>query len=227
MQKKIGSTLLSASIICADMLRLRDQVSELVENKIDMIHFDVMDGVFVPRYGLHPEMLSAIRSVTDTPVDVHLMVCDPEPYIQQFCEAGADIITVHVEGNLHLDRTLRLIRKYGSRVGVALNPATSPKEIEWFFEDLDYILVMGINPGIVGHPLCTKIDEKISIVRGMADRASKAVIVAVDGGVSMVSAPQLVARGADCLICGTSTIFKNDRSLGSTVSELRERLAVI
>jgi len=219
MHKK--SILMSASLICADMLNLNREIDELEKASINMIHFDVMDGNFVPRFGLHPEIIYAVRKKTKIPIDVHMMVSDPEPYIESFAKAGADIITVHVENNMHLDRTIRLIRQNGSKVGLAINPATDVSLLKWSLIYADYILIMGINPGILGHAFCEHTVEKIKEIISMRTSLGSTALIAVDGGVSKLTIPSLIKAGTEVLICGSATIFKPDIALGEAVIDLR------
>ncbi len=215
---------LAASLICADMLDLGTEVERLERGQADHIHLDVMDGVFVPRYGLPPEVLSAVRKRTSIPVDVHLMVADPEPYIDTFVRAGADIVTFHIESTMHASRVIGRIRQAGARAGVALNPATSPNVLEWIAEDLALVLVMAINPGIVGHRLIPGMIAKITQVRDLVNGVNPTCIVEVDGGVTFESAPRMVAAGADMLVCGNSTIFRPDRPVDKALRDLRASL---
>ncbi len=216
--------LLSASLVCANMLDIRRDVISLENAGIDYIHFDVMDGLSVQRYGLHPEMLAAVRSMTAIPVDVHLMVVNPEPYIGIFAEAGASIITVHAEGNHHLHRTLSLIKKKGIRAGIALNPATSLHVLDYILPDVDLILLMAINPGIVGHPLWEGVMKKIEDIRELLGNGN-APLIEIDGGVTFESAPVMIRKGANMLVCGSSTIFKKNESIETKVFELRNVLS--
>lgn len=215
---------LSASIICANMLDIGVEIECLKRAKVETIHFDVMDGVFVPRLGLHPEMLQAIRSRTDIPIDVHLMVEDPEPYLEAFVEAGATYVTVHVENNHHLLRTLQKIRKLGAKPGVALNAATPLSVLDYMLEETDLVLLMGINPGIVGHPLWPRTIGKIADLRARIGSA-QGPLISIDGGVSFSSAPDMVAAGADLLVCGTSTIYRPPVPLEQKVEEFRALLS--
>lgn len=215
---------LAASLICADPLNVGRDVENLVRGGIDGIHFDVMDGVFVPRYGLPPEFLEALRQQTSVPVDAHLMVADPEPYVDTFVQAGADVITFHVEATNHAHRVAKRIRAAGVRAGVALNPATPIDSLEWLLDEVSLVLVMAINPGIVGHKLIPAMVDKVERIRAMIDARGLEIEVEVDGGVTFESAPAMVRAGATLLVCGSSTIFRPDEALVDKIGELREHL---
>lgn len=214
---------LSASLICADLMDLEEEIKRLEEAKIDYIHFDVMDGVFVPRYGLYPEMLQAMKDVSSIPVDVHMMVVNPEPYIETLKKAGADIMIVHIEGNNNLHRTLKLIKDSGMKAGVALNLATPLNVLDYILEDIDWVMLMAINPGIVGHKLVPKVMDKISELRKKIS-GHPHIKIEIDGGVSFESAPEMIKAGADILVCGSSTIFKKEQRVDDKVRELRESI---
>jgi len=215
---------LTASIVCGNMLDIQGDFEQLQRGEIDGVHFDVMDGRFVPRYGLHPEMLQAIHRVTSLPVDVHMMVEDAEPFVQTFAASGADTITVHAEAQRHLHRTVQMIRSQGVRAGVALNPATSLTVLDYLWGDIDLVLLMGINPGIVGHQLIAGTYKKIEELRGRILHAPHPIRIEIDGGVTSESAPRMVAAGADVLVCGNSTIFKNGRPVSEWIRSLRHTI---
>lgn len=203
MEKKFEIT---ASLICGDPLNLEKAIHEILEADIDYIHFDVMDGVFVPRFGLYPEILTRLRAITDIPVDVHMMVTDPELYIDTYAKAGANIYYVQVENNNNLHRTLRLIKNSGMKPGVVLNMATPVYALDYILEDIDYIMLMAINPGIVGHTIIETIYKKIKDVKKRIEGTNIKIII--DGGVSKESSARMVNAGADILVCGSSTIFR-------------------
>lgn len=210
---------LSASLVCANFLNLKADIEALERARIDELHVDVMDGIFVPRYGLFPEFMKAIHSITSLPFDVHMMVEDSRPYIPTFLEAGATILMVHVEKDAHLHRTLKLIRDAGGKAGVVLNPATSLHVLDHILDDIDRILLMAINPGIVGHPFIPMTFDKIAALKQKIGRRS--ISIEIDGGVSFDTAGEMVSRGADVLVCGSSTIFKSEIPIEKKVQELR------
>jgi len=197
---------LSASVICMDFLNLQRDIKALEKAKVDYLHFDVMDGVFVPRYGLFPEMLASITSMTDLPVDVHMMVKNPEPYIEDFAKARAKRFCVHAEGNDHLHRTLSKIRQSGMQAGVALNIATPLSYLDYITTEVDYVMLMAINPGIIGHKVIPGVFNKIQDLEKKLN--GKGIPIMVDGGVNFETSPQMVRAGADILVGGSSIIFR-------------------
>lgn len=216
--------LLSASIICADPVEIARDVRALDSSGIDSIHFDVMDGQFVPRYGLPPETLSGIRKISNTPIDAHLMVMDAEPYVDAFVSAGANTITFSIESSMHAHRTARKIKSSGAKVGVAINPATNFDVLEYLVDDIDLVLVMAINPGIVGHKLIPSAIAKIGRLRQWLDERGKDVEIEIDGGVTFDSAADMICAGATMLVCGSSTIFQPGFSVSGKLIEFREHL---
>jgi ribulose-phosphate 3-epimerase len=216
---------LAASIICGSPLSLEADIETLEKGGIDYIHFDVMDGVFVPRYGLFPEYLRAIRSKTDIPIEVHMMVEDPEPYINDFANAGATILTPHVEPLRHAHRTISRIKSAGVRAGLALNPGTSLSVLDYVLEDLDLVMLMAINPGIVGHKLIPGIMRKIEDMRRRIDATGRDIFLEIDGGVTPESGMRMVRAGATMLVCGTGTIFQPPAKLEEKIREFRSTLA--
>jgi len=213
--------LLAASLICADPLNMEGDIAQLYEANIDFIHFDVMDGSFVSRYGLYPEILSAIKKKYSIPVDVHMMVNNPEDYITTFQLAGADYFNFHVEATSQISRVIKKIKESGMKPGVALNPATSLNCLEWIMEDIEMVVVMAINPGIVGHPFIPSMLKKITAIREMAIRMGNTnLLIEVDGGVTPLTAPDLISAGANVLVCGTGTIFRpqEDTIINKTIS---------
>lgn len=210
---------LTASLICADMLNLEKEVKMLEQGGIDSIHFDVMDAMFVPRYGLHPEMLAAVRSVTTLPIHVHAMVEDIEPYIETFVKAGATTIMPHVESHSHLHRTLKKIHDAGAEAGAAMNLATPLSALDYILDDISVVMLMAINPGIVGHKLIPSALDKISDLKDKL--AGRPIDIEIDGGVTPESASVMIQNGATRLVCGSSTIFKEGESVVEKIKELR------
>lgn len=181
-----------------------------------------MDGIFVPRLGLYPELLKAVRSITDLPIDVHMMSEEPVRYVANFAEAGATSISVHAEACKHLHYALKIIRENGVRAGIALNYATPLGVLDYLMDDIDMVMLMAINPGIVGHKLIPGAIKKIGDLRRKIDESGCDITIAIDGGVSPESAANMVKAGANYLVCGTSAIFKADRPLEKTIKEFRE-----
>lgn len=216
---------LAASIICGNPSNLDEDLRSIEKGGIDYIHFDVMDGVFVQRFGLFPEYLKAIRAKTDIPIEVHMMVQDPEPYIQDFVKAGANILTPHIESLNHPHRTMMRIKQAGVQVGFALNPGTSLSVLDYLLEDLDLVMLMAINPGVVGHKLIPKTIEKIMDLRKRIDAIHKDILLEIDGGVTPESGVKMVQAGADMLVCGTGTIFQPPARLEDKIAEFRLTLS--
>lgn len=198
------------SLLAADYLKIGEDIRRVAEAGADWLHFDVMDGSFVPNISFGLEMCR--RAATcGLPVDAHLMVVHPERHIETFAEAGAKIITVHAEAATHLHRLLQQIRGCGCLAGVAMNPATSPECLRYVLGDFDLALVMTVNPGFGGQKLIPACIDKVRAVRGMLDEAGlRDVFVEVDGGVNTQTAPLLTAAGADMLVAGSALYGAED-----------------
>jgi ribulose-phosphate 3-epimerase len=211
---------LSASLICGEHLALGQDLKLLERGGIDALHFDVMDGMFVPRLGLYPELLQGMREKTSLPIHAHLMIEAPERHVRMFVEAGADFVIPHAESTRHLDHTVRLIREAGGRAGVALNPGTPPSTLEYVLPDIELVILMAINPGIVGHKIIPQMMSKIADTRKTLEEYPN-IRIEVDGGVSPESAAKMVSLGADILVCGTSSIYRKTTPLNKKVPEFR------
>ncbi len=213
---------IAPSILAADFAALGEAVREAEAAGADLIHVDVMDGRFVPNLTIGPPVVAALRRVTGLPLDVHLMIVEPERYLRAFAEAGADWLTVHPEATIHLHRTLTQIRALGLKAGVALNPATSEESLRYVLEVVDHVLVMSVNPGFGGQSFIPAVLPKIERIRAMLDGAGRgAVSIAVDGGITPQTAPQVVAAGADVLVAG-SAIFRAEAGVAEAIRRLRE-----
>ena len=197
------------SLLAADYLRLGDEVRRMAEAGADYLHFDVMDGSFVPNISFGPDMARQ-TAACGLALDVHLMTVNPEKHIDAFAAAGAKIITVHAEASTHLHRALQQIRAAGCMAGVALNPATSPECLRYVLGDFDLALVMTVNPGFGGQKLIPACIDKVAAVRRMLDEAGLDAIVEVDGGVNTQTGPRLAAAGADMLVAGSALYGAED-----------------
>ena len=198
--------LIAPSILSADFSCLKDEIKALEEAKADWIHLDIMDGHFVENLTFGPMVVKSLRSYTNLPFDVHLMVENPLKMIPWFALSGADIITVHAETCKHLDKALELIRSYGIKAGVSLNPSTSEQVLEYVLDKTDLILVMSVNPGFGGQGFINSSVKKIANIKSMVK--GKNVLIEVDGGINPLTASECIAAGADVLVAG-SAVFAN------------------
>jgi ribulose-phosphate 3-epimerase len=212
---------LAPSILSADFARLGEQVGEVAEAGADYIHIDVMDGHFVPNITIGAPVVASIRPVTGLPLDVHLMIEHPERYISQFVEAGADIITVHVEASPHLHATIRAIKKLGVKAGVSINPPTPIGTVEEFLPHVDLVLVMSVNPGFGGQPFIPETLPRIAHIRKILNDRGLRAELEVDGGINADNAPDVVKAGADVLVAGNS-IFKAKEGISRAMKRLRD-----
>ncbi|MBI3205103.1 MAG: ribulose-phosphate 3-epimerase [Myxococcales bacterium] len=203
---------IAPSILSADLGRLSDEIQSVEAGGADWIHVDVMDGRFVPNITLGPVVVKAARAATRLPLDVHLMIVEPERYIDAFAEAGADVISVHVEACTHLQRTLAEIRRLGRKAGVVLNPHTHESAVEYLLDDVDLILIMSVNPGFGGQHFLPAVLPKVAKVREMIERRGLAVDLEVDGGVAAETTEAVVRAGANVLVAGSAVFGKPDRA---------------
>jgi ribulose-phosphate 3-epimerase len=202
--------LVAPSILSADFARLGEEVAAVEAAGADWLHIDVMDGRFVPNITIGPLVVKALRRVTKLPLDVHLMIVEPERYVDAFAEAGADTITVHVEACTHLHRTLTYIRSLGKRAGVTMNPSTSEESVRYVLEATDQILVMSVNPGFGGQSLIREVLPKVSAIRKMIDERGLAIDLEIDGGITEETAKDAVAAGARVLVAGNAIFNGQD-----------------
>lgn len=214
--------LIAPSILSADFGRLKEEIQAVVEGGADVIHVDVMDGHFVPNITIGPLVVKAAREATDRPLDVHLMISEADRYIDQFIDAGADWLTVHVEACTHLQRTLSYIREQGVRAGAVLNPATPLDSVEFVLDDLDLIMLMTVNPGFGGQSFIPATLEKIRRLRATLDSRGLEVGIEVDGGISAATIGAVAAAGANIFVAG-SAVYGSE-SYQRTIAGLR-RLA--
>lgn len=201
---------IAPSILSADFSKLGEEIKAVEMAGADYIHVDVMDGHFVPNITMGPLVLKAIRPLTELPLDVHLMIENPDSYIEEFADAGADIITVHVEAATHLHRTIQLIKAKGVKAGVVLNPATPVDSIKHIIHDIDMVLLMTVNPGFGGQSFIQNVVPKIREVSELVQAHGLNVEIEVDGGVNAETAPLCIEAGANVLVAGSAIYGKKD-----------------
>lgn len=208
------------TLMCADLLKMGEQVRLLEEGGVHLFHIDVMDGHFVPNLTLGPDFVAAIRRATELPIDCHLMVADPDSLIPVFADAGASILIPHLEAPHHIDRTLRLIGDVGCKAGVALNPATPIEGLEHVLELVELVVVMSVNPGFAGQKFIPYVLDKVARLRRYLGSRDADVGIMVDGGVTVELIPKLAAAGADIVVAGSSCLFLKDVPLADALAEL-------
>lgn len=213
---------IAPSVLAADFARLGEEVKRAEDAGADIIHMDVMDGHFVPNLTIGPAIVSTIRKETSLPLDVHLMIEEPDRFIDDFVQAGASSITVHAETGYHLHRTLRFIRDKNCKAGLALNPATSVEGIKLLLEEVDMVLIMSVNPGFGGQEFIPFSIPKISQIKKMAQELGRDIDIEVDGGITLENVRDVAEAGATILVMGTA-IFKSP-SIKKTIKELKERI---
>jgi ribulose-phosphate 3-epimerase len=212
---------LAPSILAADFARLGEEVRAMTEAGADYIHVDVMDGHFVPNISIGPQMVKALRPHTKLPLDVHLMISPVDPFLKEFADAGADIITVHPEAGPHIHRTLQLIKGMGKKAGVSLNPGSPISLIEPILGDIDLILVMTVNPGFGGQSFIDSQRAKMRELRALIDRSGRAIELEVDGGINGQTAALAVEAGADVLVAGTAAFAGGQARYRDNLRQLR------
>ena len=214
---------IAPSILSADFASLGAEVRAVSQAGADYIHIDVMDGHFVPNLTIGPAVVAALRPHSSLPFDVHLMISPADPYIPDFVQAGADIITVHVEAGPHLHRTIQLIKDEGVRAGLALNPGTPVTFVEPLLDTLDLVLVMSVNPGFGGQSFIAGQLEKIRQLRTLIDKSERKIDLQVDGGINSENAADAIAAGADVLVAGSATFTGDTSQYAANIEALRAK----
>jgi ribulose-5-phosphate 3-epimerase (EC 5.1.3.1) len=210
------------SILTADLSRLKEVIGEAEAAGVDWIHLDVMDGVFVPNLTFGPILVEAVRRVTRLPLDVHLMIVNPERYLEDFARAGADVITVHFEATPHAHRAVQKVKELGKKAGLAINPATPLSAFEALLPELDLALLMSVNPGFGGQKYIPQSTERLRRLKAMRDALNPACLIEVDGGVNRATVAEVYRAGADVAVVG-SALF-NERPVKENLKELKEVL---
>jgi len=221
--KPAGHLQIAPSLLSADFAALGDAIAHAERGCADLIHVDIMDGHFVPNLTMGPPVVKSLKRVTRVPLDVHLMIEDPDRYAEAFVEAGASSLTVHVEAVVHLHRTVQLVKSLGVKAGVALNPATPVTALEQIAGDVDYVLVMTVNPGFGGQTFIPRSTSKVRAVRELLRREGSSAPIEVDGGIDVHTAPAIVAAGADILVAGNAVFGSGDPA--RAIRELRAAAA--
>jgi ribulose-phosphate 3-epimerase len=211
---------IAPSILSANFLSLGEEIKAAESAGADMLHIDIMDGHFVPNITIGPSVVSAIRSITSLPLDVHLMIEGPDTYLRDFIKAGADYLTVHYEASTHLHRTVQHIKENGVKAGVSLNPATPVWNLEHVVQDVDLILLMSVNPGFGGQEFIPQVLDKIKILKNLLREKGFAPSIEVDGGVKLDNIHDIIAAGADILVMGSA--FFNTGDYAAVVRKFRE-----
>lgn len=217
---------ISPSIMCADFKHLEENIKILEQIGVEYLHFDIMDGSFVPNFTLGPDLMRAVREITNLPFDIHLMVKHPENHIALFDIKPGDLVSVHQESTIHLQRTLQKIKDYGAKAAVALNPATPIYSIEDVLDDIDVVLIMTVNPGFAGQKLVPATIRKIANMKKyLVGNGYGHIEIEVDGNVSYENARKMREAGADIFVAGTSSLFIKGVSIPESAEELRKSIA--
>ena len=217
MKRKV---LFGASLMCADYLNLERDIHLLEQNGIDYLHFDVMDGHFVPNFGLNLDLLRKARAITDLPINVHLMIENAEDYIDAYLDAGCNSLSFHQESTYHIQRLLQKIRDHDVQAGIALNPATPLNTLDYILDDLDFVLIMTVNPGFAGQALVPNTLKKISDLKKLLARKKLDIDIQVDGNVSFENIPHMIHAGATMLVGGTSSLFVKNMEISESAQKV-------
>jgi len=210
---------IAPSILDANFLKLGEQIDEINNGKADLIHLDIMDGCFVPNISFGPKVVESIKKITSIPLDVHLMIENPEKHIQSYIEAGGDMITIHVETGKHLDRLVQRIKESGVKCGLALNPATPLSTVEYVLPKIDQLLIMTVNPGFGGQKFIPEMLVKIKKARKMMENWDRSLDLQVDGGINFENVGEIIHAGANVIVAG-SLIFKS-KSPKDTIEKMK------
>ena len=213
---------IAPSILSANFLKLGEEIKAAEIAGADMLHIDIMDGHFVPNITIGPAIVESIRKITSLPLDVHLMIEDPDKYLRDFIRAGADYLTVHYEASVHLHRTVQWIKENGAKAGVSLNPATPVWSLEHILQDADIALLMSVNPGFGGQGFIPQIIDKIKILKNILQEKRLSTLIEVDGGVKLDNVADIISAGADILVMGSA--FFNSKDYGTTIKQFRKIL---
>ena len=220
-----GTLQIAPSLLSADFAALGEAIAKAERGGADLIHVDIMDGHFVPNITIGPPVVKSLSRVATVPLDVHLMIEEPDRYVEAFVEAGAASLTVHAEAVVHLHRTVHFIKSLGARAGVALNPATPVSALEQIAGDVDYVLVMTVNPGFGGQTFIPRSESKVRAVRELLRREGSTAPIEVDGGIDVRTAPGIVAAGADILVAGNAIFGSPDPE--QAIRDLRAAAAAV
>ena len=213
---------ISPSILSCDFSEIGSEIEKLNNSGADLIHIDVMDGHFVPNLTFGPPVISKIRKCSKLPFDVHLMISPVEKYIQDYANAGADIITFHPEATDNIQRTIDVIKSCGKKVGISLNPETPSTIIEDYLKEIDLILIMSVNPGFAGQKFIPEVLEKVKFFRSKIENENLNIDIEIDGGIDFETAPLAIKAGANILVSGT-TIFKGENNISENIKNLRKQ----
>lgn len=207
--------------MCADFTKLKEEVLALEEGGADIFHIDIMDGKFVPNFALGLEDVKAIKKLSKIPIDVHLMVVEPDQYIETFANAGCDIIYVHIEACTHIHRTLAKIKAFNKKVGVAINPGTSLHSLDSILSDVDYVLIMAVDPGFAGQQFIDATIAKVKLLKAKIDEIKPDIKIAIDGSINKNNIPLLHRAGAEYFVVGTSGVFRDTYNYKENIAILK------